>query len=84
LVVEKEKEVLLHTKTNKPHAYQNPARDRLKVSVGGRPKKNIPVKLIRKLSKGGLSIGGIVRELQRQGTIISAMSVQRVVSGERN
>lgn len=59
----KEREVLLHMKTYKPHAYQNTIRDMPKVNLGGRLKKNIPVKLIRKLSKGGLSIGGIVREL---------------------
>jgi hypothetical protein len=83
LVVEKEKEVLLHTKTDKPHAYQNPTRDRPKANVGGRPKKNIPVKLIRKLSKEGMSIAEVVRELKTRGQSLSAMTVQRVLSGER-
>ena len=74
--------VLLYLKSEKSQSYQNPART-TKVNLGGRPRKDIPVKLIHKLSKQGLSIGKITRELKAQGQPISAMSVQRVLSGER-
>jgi hypothetical protein len=58
--------------------------DRLKVNVGGRPKKDIPVRLIHKLSNAGPSIVGVVPELKRQGQSISVMNVSRVLSDERN
>ncbi len=80
----KVKEVLLHTKTVDTHAYQNLTEDRPKPNPGGRPKKDIPVQLIRKLSQEGLAIKPIVRELERQGHTISPMTASRVLSGERN
>ncbi len=61
---QKEKEVLLHTKRNEVHSYQNPPEDRPKPNVGGRPRKDVSVDLIRKLSDEGLSIGKIVKELK--------------------
>ena len=79
----KVKEVLLHTKHKNTHAYQNPTRD-VVINLGGRPQKDIPVQLIRKLSEEGLTIKPIVRELKRRGHLISPMSVSRVLSGERN
>lgn len=79
-----QEEVLLHTKTESSHAYQNHTEDRPIPNVGGRPKKNIPIKLIHRLSEQGLSIGRIVKELKGQGQIISAMTVSRALSGRRN
>ena len=79
----KQKEVLLHTKSEESHAYQNPTRD-VVFNFGGRPKKDVPVEVIHRLSKEGLSIGNIVKELKVQGQIISAMTVSRVLAGERN
>jgi hypothetical protein len=79
----KEKEVLLHTKSKESHTYQNPTEDRPKASVGGRPKKDIPVDIIHLLSERGLSIGEIVKELKAQEQMVSAMTVSRVLSGER-
>jgi len=81
--IEKEKEVLLHTKRKELHAYQNPTEDRPNPNVGGRPRKDVPVGLIHKLSDKGLSIGKIVKELKEQGEIISAMTVSRVLLGKR-
>ena len=81
---QKEKEVLLHTNSKKPQLYQNLAEDRPKPNVGGRPKKDIPVSLIHKLSNEGLGIGRIEKALREEGQIISAMTIQRVLSGERN
>ena len=80
---EKVKGVLLRTKNEDTHAYQNPTEDRPKPDVGGRPKKDIPVQLICRLSQDGLAIKPIVRELKRQGYTISAMTVSRVLSGAR-
>lgn len=80
----KKKEVLLHTKNKDTHAYQNPAEDRPKPNVGGRPKKDIPVQLICRLSQEGLAIKPIVLELKRQEYTLSAMTVSRVLSGHRN
>ncbi len=84
LPIAKEEEVLLHTKTVASHAYQNPTEDRRIVNLGGRPKRDVPIELIHKFSKEGLSIGKIVKELKAQGQTISAMTVSRVLSGERN
>jgi hypothetical protein len=47
-------------------------------------KKDIPVKLIHKLSNERPSIVGVVPELKRQGHSISAMTVCGVLPGERN
>lgn len=80
---DKQKEVLLHTKDVTSHAYQNPTLGRPKTNIGGRPKKDVPVELIHKLSEEGLSIGRIVKELKRQGQSISAMTISRVLTGER-
>ena len=77
------KEVLLRTKTEDTHEYQNPTRD-VVINLGGRPQKDIPVQLIRELPQEGLAFRPIVRELKRQGYTISAMTVSRVLSGERN
>ena len=81
---QKEKEVLLHTKRNEVHSYQKLPEDRPKPNVGGRPKKDVSVDLIHKLSDEGLGIWKIVKELKAQGQVISAMTVQRVLSGQRN
>ena len=59
----KEKEVLLHTKSEESHIYQNPTKD-VVLNLGGRPRKDVPVELIRKFSSDGLSIGKIVRKLR--------------------
>jgi hypothetical protein len=80
---EKVKGVLLRTKNEDTHAYQNPTEGRLKPNVGGRPKKDIPVQLIYRLSQEGLAIIPIVQELKRQGYTLSAMTVCRVLSGKR-
>ncbi len=47
-------------------------------------KKGIPVNPIHKLSDERPSIVGVVPELEKQGHSISAMTVSRVLSGERN
>ncbi len=76
----KDKEVLLHTNLEKPHEYQNPSQTPT-INLGGRPRKDIPIDLIHKLSKQGLSIRQIVRELQEYS--LSPMSISRVLSGQR-
>lgn len=76
----KDKEVLLHTNLEKPHEYQNPTQTPV-INLGGRPRKDIPIDLIHKLSKQGLSIRQIVRELQEYS--LSLMSISRVLSGQR-
>ena len=75
-----DKEVLLHTNLEKPHEYQNPSQTPT-INLGGRPRKDIPIGLIHKLSKQGLSIRQIVRELQEYS--LSPMSISRVLSGQR-
>jgi len=82
-VGDKQKEVLVDTKSKNAHAYQNLTLGRSKVNVGGRPKKDVPIRLIKELSKGGLSIGGIVKELKTQGCILGTTTVSRVLSGQR-
>jgi hypothetical protein len=77
------KEVLVHSKSEQTQAYQNLTQGRPKPSVGGRPRKDIPVDLIHRLSEEGLSISKIVSELRARGQIISAMTVSRTLSGER-
>ena len=79
----KDEGVLLHTKNENAHEYQNPSRD-VVIDLGGRPQKDIPVQLIHKLSKKGLAIRPIVQELKRRGHSISAMTISRVLSGKRN
>ncbi len=81
--IENQKRVLLHTKRDALHAYQNQGEDRPKPNVGGRPKKDIPIELIHTLSRRELSIKQIVLELKRKGQTISAMTISRVLSGER-
>ena len=81
---EKEKEVLLPTKNATSQIYQNLTEDRPPPNVGGRPKKDVPTKLIKGLSGKGMGIKRIVRELQEQGIFLSPMTIQRVLSGERN
>lgn len=77
----KDKEVLLHTKLENTRAYQNPTQTPI-INLGGRPRKDIPIDLIHKLSKQGLGVREIVRKLKEYK--LSAMSVSRVLSGERN
>ena len=79
----KEKEVLLPTKNATSQIYQNVTENRPIPNVGGRPKKDVPVKLIKELSGKGMGIKRIVRELKGQGVFLSSMSIQRVLSGER-
>ena len=50
--------------------------------TGGRPQKDIPVELILKLSKEGLGVREIFRQLK--GQKVTAMDVSRVVSGQRS
>ena len=80
---EKEKEVLLHTNSDNAQAYQNPTHDPPILNFGGRPPKDIPIQLIHKLRKQGMAIKPIVQELKKQGHSISAMTISRVLSGER-
>jgi len=80
---QKEKEVLLPTKNATSQIDQNPTENRPIPNVGGRPRKDIPAKLIRELSAKGMGIKRIVRELKGQGVFLSSMSIQRVLSGER-
>ena len=56
---------------------------RTKQNIGGRPKKDIPTSLTRNLFNHGMSARDIARELKAQGQIISAMTVNRVLSGEK-
>ena len=56
---------------------------RTKQNLTGRPKRDVPVGLIRKLSNQRMGVRAIVRELKAQGQTISAMTVSRVLSGER-
>ena len=56
---------------------------RTKQNPGGRPKKDVPVRLIRRLSKQGMGIRDIVKKLKAQGQTTSAMTVSRVLSGKR-
>ena len=76
----KEKEVLLPTNLEITHEYQKEARPPLLPSRG-RPRKDIPIDLIHKLSKQGLGVKQIAKELKQYK--ISAMMVSRVLSGER-
>jgi len=77
------KEVLLHMKSKKKQSYQNPTLG-AELNLGVRPRKDIPIKLILKLSSDdGFSIGKIVKELEKQGLTISPMTVSRVLSGQR-
>lgn len=48
-------------------------------SKGGRPKKNIPLERIKTLSKEGMGVKAIARQLQREGCDISAMTVSRAL-----
>lgn len=73
-------EVLLHTNLKNTRAYQNPTQTPI-INLGGRPRKDIPVDLIYRLSKQGLGVREIVRELKEYK--VSAMTVSRVLSGER-
>lgn len=70
-------------KSKKKQSYQNPTHG-VVLNLGGRPRKDVPIKLILKLSSDdGFSIGKIVKELKKQGLTISAMTVSRVLSGKR-
>ncbi|MFC2063194.1 hypothetical protein ACFLS8_04560 [Chloroflexota bacterium] len=79
----KQSGVLVASNTENTQLYQNLPQDRSKPNVGGRPKKDIPVELIRKLAGKGKSIGAIVKTLKSRGAPVSAMSVSRVLSGAR-
>lgn len=52
--------------------------------VGGRPQKIIPIKLIQKLAKDGLSIREINDELKVRGTTISPSTISRALSGQQS
>ena len=80
---QKEKEVLLPTKNATSQIYQNLTENRPIPNVGGRPKKDVPTKLIKELSGKGMGIKRIIRELQGQGISLSPMTIQRVLSGQR-
>ena len=75
---------MLHTKREDGQLYQNLPEDRPPPDISGRPRKDVSVDQIHKLSDKGLDIWKIVKELKAQGQIISAMTVQRVLSGQRN
>ena len=78
----KEREVLVHTNSDNAQAYQNLPRD-IVFDLGGRPKKDVPVKLIHKLAER-LSYKQIVKELKEQGYSISPMTISRVLTGQRS
>jgi hypothetical protein len=44
-------------------------------SKSGRPKKNIPLDRIRELSQKGMGVKAIAKQLQREGSDISDMTV---------
>lgn len=48
-------------------------------SKGGRPRKEIPLERIKALSKEGMGVKTIAKQLQREGCDISAMTVVRVL-----
>ena len=73
-------EVLLRTNLEDAHEYQNPTQTPI-INLGGRPRKDIPIDLIHKLSKQGLGVREIVRELKEYR--LSPMSISRVLSGQR-
>ena len=78
------------TDCNKTSSRENHTDETLKVLVltkrnlGGRPKRDVPVELIRKLSNQGKSVRDITKELKAQGQTISTMTVSRILSGKRN
>jgi hypothetical protein len=76
----KQKEVLVHTNQENAKAYQNYTQT-LTINMGGRPRKNVPVDLINKLSKQGLSIRQLLAELKEYK--LSPMTISRVLAGER-
>ena len=73
-------EVLLRTNLGNAHEYQNPTQTPI-IDLGGRPRKDIPIDLIHNLSKQGLGVREIVRELKEYS--LSPMSISRVLSGQR-
>lgn len=83
LPITKQKEVLLPIKNATDQIYQNPTENRPIPNVGGRPRKDVPTVLIKELSVKDMGIKQIVKELKAQGHKISAMTVSRVLSGER-
>lgn len=56
-----------------------PSKEVLLPSKGGRPKKNIPLDRIKALSKEGIGVKAIAKQLQREGCDISAMTVVRAL-----
>lgn len=81
--IRKQKEVLLPTKNATDQIYQNLTENRPIPNVGGRPRKDVPTMVIKKLSGKGMGIKQIAKELKARGYKISAMTVSRVLSGER-
>jgi len=74
---ENHKEVLTRTKSENNRALQNLARPPV-LSLGGRPRKNVPVDRIKELSKEGMGVRDISRKLK-----ITPSMVSRVLSGQR-
>ena len=82
----KDKEVLLHTNAPLEPSVTKPSHGkeiRPIISLGGRPKKNIPIDLVHKLSEQGLSTTDIAKKLKAKGCIVSRIMVSRILSGER-
>jgi len=48
-------------------------------SKGGRPKKNIPLDRIKALSKEGIGVKAIAKQLQCEGCNVSAMTIVRAL-----
>ncbi len=48
-------------------------------SKGGRPRKEIPLERIKEMSKEGMGVKNIAKQLQRDGDDISAMTVVRAL-----
>ncbi len=70
-------EVLTRTNILQNRALQNPTRNP-RINLGGRPRKEAPIKDIMRLSKQGLGVRGVARELN-----LSPSMVSRVLSGKR-
>lgn len=81
LDVDKEEKILLPTDLENTHEYQKVARPPL-LPPRGRPRKDIPFNLIHKLFNQGLGVKQIAKELKEYK--LSAMTVSRVLSGERS
>ena len=50
-------------------------------SKGGRPRKEIPLERIKELSKEGMGVKAIARQLRGEGYDISAMTISRALKG---